>query len=467
MVASGRPILAARWSLLWLLGLWAVSWAIAVVAAIRLPPRLAVGLILAGAVATRLAALAGPPTTSDDLYRYAWDGQIQTAGIDPYAYFPAAPQLAGHRASWLWPDDAGCAALHRPPACTRINRPSVRTIYPPVAEAWFTAVYRLAGSGARHKPWQIAGLIADLATVGLLAFALTRTGRDPRWLALYALCPAPALEFVNNGHVDGLAVTFMVAAVVVAMGPLTPVIHPAGHGQSSKWTGVGRDAAVGLLLGAAVLIKLYPAILLVSLVGLPGPHPRLSAIRSSIAVALLAVACYLPHVLAVGIRVVGYLPGYLKEEHYTQGARFLLPGAIGLLGWPASLLAGAGVIGTIGWVAWRRPEMPRAATLVLVALFLATTPVQPWYGVSVLALGTIATWPWAVAASLASYPYFFAVILDYRHTIALGRASYATALVIVAATSIIGRRRHRQAHESGHRSRDNLSSTNATRAQQP
>src|SRR5207302_1044054 len=83
--------------------------------------------------------LAGPPTTSDDLYRYAWDGRVQAASVDPYADAPDAPDLARLHDQWLWPDPSGCASLHRPAGCTRINRPDVRTIYPPVAEAWLAA----------------------------------------------------------------------------------------------------------------------------------------------------------------------------------------------------------------------------------------------------------------------------------------------------------------------------------------
>ena len=61
----------------------------------RLPRRWAVPLIVAGGIAVQLAALSAPPRGSDDLYRYIWDGRVQAAGIDPYRYPPAAPQLAG------------------------------------------------------------------------------------------------------------------------------------------------------------------------------------------------------------------------------------------------------------------------------------------------------------------------------------------------------------------------------------
>lgn len=440
VVASGRPILAAHWGLLWVLVAWSAAWLVAVAAARRVPKRYALGLILVAAAALRLAALAGPPTTSDDLYRYAWDGRVQAAGLDSYALPPAAGELTRLREDWLWPDRAGCADLHRGPGCTRINRPAVRTIYPPVAEAWFAAVYRVGGTAARHKSWQVAGLVTDLVTVGLVVMALRRWGVDERWAALYALCPAPVVEFVNNAHVDGLAVAMVVAAFVVAVGPSIADGRRPARPASSR-SAAYRDVAVGLLLGAAALVKLYPAVLLIAVLGLPRLRPWLSLLRASAAAVALAFLSYLPHVIAVGVHVVGYLPGYLKEEHYEGGGRFLLIGAVGLSGRPATAVAISIVLASLVWVAWRKPPAPRAAVAVLCTLFLTTTPVQPWYAVSLVALAGIAVWPEAVAVALAGYPYFFAVILDHPHAVALGRISYGTALAVLLGGQLIRRRR--------------------------
>src|SRR5947209_10531261 len=81
--ATGGPLLIAGWRLLLVLGAWAVAWLVAVFIAFRLPARLAVTLVVLAAVAMRLAALGGAPTTSDDLYRYAWDGRVQASGAAP------------------------------------------------------------------------------------------------------------------------------------------------------------------------------------------------------------------------------------------------------------------------------------------------------------------------------------------------------------------------------------------------
>ena len=113
--------------------------------------RLAVGLILAGGIALQVVALAGPPQNSSDLYRYIWDGRVQAAGIDPYLYAPGDAGVAGLRNSFLWtadqpghdgyPDcvptqsDSAAPSNGLVTGCSKLNRPKVPTVYPPVAEA--------------------------------------------------------------------------------------------------------------------------------------------------------------------------------------------------------------------------------------------------------------------------------------------------------------------------------------------
>lgn len=451
-VAGAGPILARRWSLLAELSLWAGLGAALTALVWRLPGRrsVVVGAVLVVGIGVRVAALNGPPTTSDDLYRYAWDARVQAAGIDPYAEPPDSPVLATLREPWLWPEVAGCAG-----GCTRINRPSVRTIYPPAAEAWFALVGRTAGAGTdatkagvvhRDKPWQLAGLATELVSLALLVEALRRYGRDIRWVSLYALSPAPALEFVNNGHVDGLAVVFILAAFIVAASPATRTPVPRA-----------RLAAAGALLGAAALVKVYPVVLLAGLAAVCQPPDSPTAlsktgqlrwlhtigrrVRGLLPAILAAVgvvaAGYLPHVLRVGIRVVGYLPGYLEEEHYGDGGRFLLAGVLRLPGGLAAAVSLGLFVAVVGRTLYRHVDPGSAPALLLGALFLATTPVQPWYGSALLAIAALAgQWPW-YAVVAAGYPTFFAVILDHPHRGAIGQLSYGLAFALVAIAVVI------------------------------
>ena len=74
------------------------------------PPRSLVG-IAAVALLARLILIPAAPVFSDDIYRYGWDGRVQAAGISPYPYPPAAPQLETYCA-FLGPNCGGQSTGH-------------------------------------------------------------------------------------------------------------------------------------------------------------------------------------------------------------------------------------------------------------------------------------------------------------------------------------------------------------------
>ena len=191
-----------------------------------------------------------------------------------------------------------------------------------MAEAWFAVVHRLSGIEAHHKSWQVVGVGTEMGLVALLVVALRRRGRDPRWVALYALSPFPVVEVVANGHVDGLAALFLVAALVAVV-PAGASSGAQAEESTAATSGrrAGRLGRAGALVGAATLVKLYPAVALVGLVGAAGRGTRRlpSLVRAGIGFAVVVVAGYVPHVLAVGSRVLGYLPGYLRGGALRRG----------------------------------------------------------------------------------------------------------------------------------------------------
>ncbi|MDQ3502741.1 MAG: DUF2029 domain-containing protein, partial [Actinomycetota bacterium] len=366
---------------------WWLAFAVALICLRRAGLRAALVLVLLGTVALRLAAVTAVVPLSDDLYRYAWDGQVQASGTSPYRYAPTAPELAELRTDWLFPDAQECEQeIGRGAACTRINREDVRTIYPPVAQAWFLLGHSLGASELRDLGWELMALVADLATAVLLWRLLVARGRDPRWVAVYAWSPVAVLEAVQNGHVDGLATFFVVLAVALA-------------GRRPGWSGAA--------LGVATMIKLYPALLLPVLLS---RRP----LRVSTAFLAVCVASYLPHVLALGGDVLGFLPDYLQEEDYASGDRYLLLRPLGLVGTPATLIAGGLGLAVLAVVLRRlgtaRPE--DNALLLFGAALLLATPVQPWYGLPLAALAALAVRPAWLAVPAAAYPAFFAVVPD-------------------------------------------------------
>lgn len=366
--------------------------AAAVVVVRKVPRRAATWCVVAASAALALAGLAGPPRNSDDMYRYAWDGAVQASGTSPYAYPPDAANLTRLRDPWLFPPRADgpdpCPGWDLRATsggvCTRINRPSVHTIYPPVAEGWFLVVHALSPSGARHKPMQVGGALLVVAVTGALLRSLRRRGADPRRAALWAWCPLVPLAAVNDAHVDTLGVLL----TVLALGAVAEPVRRGG------------------LLGAAIAVKLLPGL------AVPGALARrtrgdwLRIVPAALAVIALA---YLPYVLLSGTGVIGYLPGYLREEGYEPGAvrrfallRLVVPDAA------AGPVAGAAVIATALYVVLRgdRRRPWSGALLVTGVTLLLTSPSYYWYGLLVVALAALdGRWEWLAVplAGLALY----------------------------------------------------------------
>ena len=94
------------------------------------PERRGLILIVAMAVAMRLLVVGEEPLLSTDIYRYVWDGRVQAAGINPYAFVPADDALKSLRDAAIYPN---------------INRADYAvTAYPPVAQMFFFAVTRIS-----------------------------------------------------------------------------------------------------------------------------------------------------------------------------------------------------------------------------------------------------------------------------------------------------------------------------------
>ncbi|MCC3772705.1 glycosyltransferase 87 family protein, partial [Streptomyces sp. UNOC14_S4] len=386
-----------------LTGWYAVAWALFAAAAWSLrsvSARHVVPLVLAGSVAVAATGLLAEPRTSSDVYRYIWDGRVQAAGISPYDHVPADPALARLRDRGLFPEGAECERPERfriapdsgPVTCTRINRPYVHTIYPPVAEGWFLLVHELSPPGARHKPFQVGGAVLAVATSGLLLYVLRRRGGDGRAAALWAWCPAVAFEAVNNAHADALSVLFTVAGLAVVS---------------------TRRAGGGALLGAGIATKLLPAVTLPGAVG--GLRGRgVGGVRAAATVLLSATAVvaagYLPYVLASDGSVLGYLSGYTREEGYDDATvknryallRLVLPDTWAL---PAALAVLAVVVAYV----LRRgdPDRPwRGSLLVTGWAFLLLTPGYSWYALLLVALVALdGRWEWLAVAAAGAAKY--------------------------------------------------------------
>jgi alpha-1,2-mannosyltransferase len=369
----------------------------------KLDRRLGVALVIGVGIALQVAALSASPSTSDDFGRYIWDAKVQLHGIDPYRYAPSDAAVASLRTEPLFYPGTACVWKLPGDMCSTINRPTVHTIYPPVAEGAFVLAH--LGAGGQDDGPRPVQILAALTAIGV-ALLLARhalANQRPAWvLMVWAWCPVTIFELGNNAHIDGLAVLFSIGALM-----------------SSR---AGRPGWAGGLLGAAIATKLYPAVLTPVMFG----RGRWRMLTAAVSVVLLS---YLPHVIAVGPKVLGYLPGYLKQEDYTNGGRFLLLDVIA----PKNILTvGAVLILAIAAAfATRRadtfkPEQ-QAVWLVGVTL-LVSTPSYSWYTLLLLALVVMSgRWEWFV---LCFSPTVGLLEANHVHDPTLVRtASYAVGLL--------------------------------------
>jgi hypothetical protein len=346
----------------------------------NLRPRQGAALVVLVGALLQAVALLAPPRTSDDDYRYIWDAKVQLAGIDPYRYAPTAPQLAPLRDRTLFPYGARCPQLVDG-TCPRINRPTVRTVYPPVAEGAFDAIRVVSlGWQGNQLPLQLAAAVGAIVVAWLLSRRALARGRPIWHAAVWAWCPITISEFGNNAHIDWLAVIFVLLGLT--------------------WYAQRREGLAGVVIGAAIATKLYPALVLPSML-------RRRPITVLGAAAGLVALSYLPHVLAVGTQVIGYLPGYLREEQYVSGGRLLLLGQI--VPHPLDTLLGLVILGAAAGWAWRRsdPDRPEDSAVVVVGVaFLVMTPNYSWYAallVALVALSGAIEWLPVAFASTATY----------------------------------------------------------------
>lgn len=239
-------------------------------------------IILFFAIFFRLCLIPPDPAAlSNDMYRYIWDGRVQQSGTNPYQYPPAAEELKPLRDDRIFPN---------------INRKDYPTIYPAGAQVFFRIFYMLAGdSVAGHK-----GLMTlfDIFTLLLLTALLRVYGFETARVLIYAWNPLVIFEIAYSGHLEGLTVFLMVAALYL-------------NALQKKTPGI-------ILLAVAGAVKFYPALLLAAFL------KRGHRIKGMVTFLAAFVLLYLPYIGA-GSKLSGFLPIYLNDpyESFNLGLKYL------------------------------------------------------------------------------------------------------------------------------------------------
>jgi hypothetical protein len=348
--------------------------------------------ILLAALLLRLPLLLLPPTLSDDVLRYLWDGKVAAAGLNPYALPPAADRLRPLRDE-MW---------------RRLPHTQVPTVYPPLSVAAFSIASRMP---IPLVTWKTMVTGADLLACWLLLGVAGRLGVPPGRTVWYAWNPLVTLEVAGMGHVDALGVAAVVAVVFLLLSQ-----PPRRPGAAAVW------AAAGAL---AKLVPLAAFPMWARQTGRPWRFLGLAGGLVALAVAPVVAASrgIPPGLVTYGIswefngpvfeplwRALDWagaagalahgLDRYKAWSQNWEGVNFIYPYLYPQL-LAKLLLAGGMAAAVLASLRWRDPEAGTGR--LFGALLLLSATVYPWYLLWVL--------PWAALRRNTAWLALSALIL--------------------------------------------------------
>ena len=353
-------------------------------------PEGSLGLILALAFLFRSTLLWSPPTLSDDIFRYVWDGRVQQAGINPYRYAPADRHLAPLR-------DQFYAA---------INHKDIPTIYPPLSQLFFRLVVSIHPGPNAMK---IGLTLVEVGIVLLLPAILSQRRQDRRRVLFYAWNPLPVIEIAGSGHSDSLGVFFLLLALY--------------------YLGARRSGPSVAALAAAFLSKFLPALVVPLFWRQLGPPPGMQrSIRRWFDWRGRLVLLWFPALAGLGfflffqreIQLFAGLQTYLLKWRFNDALFSLLynflrspdllvdDGALAQTKYACSAV----LLLVVLWTLWRCRDFYRAAFAILGSYLLLSPVLYPWYLLWILPFLSLFPRPsWMLFSGLVFLAY--AVLIDY------------------------------------------------------
>ncbi len=325
----------------------------AVVLVLKRIPRAAssrglVGIIILLAVIFRISLVpAAPNVLSKDMYRYIWDGRVQQNGINPYRYPPGAEELKNLREDRIFPN---------------INRKDYPTLYPAGAQVFFRIFHALVGDSVTG--FKAIMVVFDIFTVLVLLALLHHHGLNWARIIIYAWNPLVIFEIAYSGHLEGLTVFLMAAALYLC------AIH-------KKTSGV-------VMLGLSAAVKMYPALLLAAFLNRGG---RVKGLLTFFVTILLL---YLPFIGA-GNKISGFLPVYLNNpyESFNLGLKYFLMHLVPGLDYYLVSLVFITVLAMAGLVVFFKNKSDfealwHAYFLTGLLMILMPASLHPWYVILII-----------------------------------------------------------------------------------
>ena len=297
--------------------------------------------ILFFSVFFRMVMWLSPPTLSDDVYRYLWEGRLLSAQINPFEYAPSDPALE---------------YLRDPEVFSQINHKHLSAIYPPLN----LFIFRLSTQvHPTTSAMNMTFILFDVLTMVVLIFTLHTLRLNLTRVTIYAWNPLVIMEFAGSGHLDSAGIFFLFLAFYFFINK--------------------KKFSATFSLALSFLSKFFP------LMFLPFMLTRKKVIHLFLFVLVGAVS-YLPF-LSAGEKIFQSLILYAEQWVFNASLYDVFLGISSSHAIARGISAAFFLLIAIGLFAWYtlKLQQERVESIYLIgfisigSLFLLTPVLHPWY----------------------------------------------------------------------------------------
>ena len=364
--------------------LWAFAWAFCFKAAISKEIESQKYIIL---LAPRLCILLFLPSFSDDFYRFFWDAQVSSLGINVYQYKPI--DLIDKGFSLQFYD--------------QLNSKNYYSVYPPLVQYLFNFCF-WAGQKSLWGfviTFKLFLIVVDLLNLKVIALLSKNKKLSYSPVILYALCPFLILEFNMNLHLEIIAVCFLLYSVWLLKNILSTAVF----------------------FSLSILVKLNPLILLPYL--LTQFEKKKALLLLILSTIIIVLSLSITSISAFPLNVLESLNLYFQAFEFNASIFYFVNyitskingyDSVQIIGPVLSYISTITILIVSYLLAKKKVEM-LFSIQILFAIYLLFSPiVHPWYVSIILILsiinGKFFGFIWAILVFLSYYSYKFDTVSE-------------------------------------------------------
>ncbi len=293
-------------------------------------------IILFSGLVFRITFISTEPSTSNDVYRYLWEGKVIANGYNPYV---------------LSPDNSSLKSL-QDNVYHKVTYKNIPAIYPPASQVVFTISHFVFGESLIGL--KIIYLVFELITMIFLLKLLLLKKKKLYLLFLYAWLPLPIMEYFINAHLDVIGLTFFIMYLFYLE-------------KENIWIS-------SITFALAFLSKLFPIILIPLIVKKLG-------IKKSIFFTgiffLVSLIFYIPFIYN-DFHILTALTNYLSNWEFNGSVYQILKIFI-INTKTVHIICGILLITSILIISFKYKNFLNAAIGVMICFFAFSSTLYPWY----------------------------------------------------------------------------------------